>query len=88
MLNTLKQRLINKKDEKNIFDCAVEEMAEAIQVMQKFKRGSSKFTIEKLTEEIAHAKLMLDVAQAKFNISDNDIEVEQLDALKRCFKIE
>jgi hypothetical protein len=63
-------------------------MAEAIQVMQKFKRGSSKFTIEKLTEEIAHAKLMLDVAQAKFNISDNDIEVEQLDALKRCFKIE
>lgn len=85
-LNGLQQRLENIQDTVICIDCAIEEMAEATQVMTKYKRKSPKFTIERLTEEIAHAMLMLDVVRNKFSIPQSDIDEHKLMALKKMFK--
>jgi NTP pyrophosphatase (non-canonical NTP hydrolase) len=68
--------------EKNIV-CCIEEMSELIKVLTKRLRSSSKFTTEKLTEELAHVLLMCNVVADEYGISYIDIYKEQQDAVKR-----
>lgn len=86
-LKTLQSRLEIEKDIEDAIYCTIEEMSEATKVLTKYLRRSRKFSIENLTEEVAHSLLMLNVIQHRFNISDDDIENEQVKALKKCFGI-
>jgi hypothetical protein len=62
-------------------------MSELTKVLTKHLRSSSKFSIENLTEEVAHCLLMINVIKEIFNLDEEDIDWNQLDALQRCFGI-
>ncbi len=66
--------------------CAIEECSEVTQVMTKYQRKSHKFSTEKLTEELAHSLLMLETIKDKFMIEQEDIDNQQLLALRKLFK--
>lgn len=86
-LEELKIEQKRLENEKNIFDivyCTIEELSEVTKVLTKFLRQSKKFSIENLTEEIAHAQLMLDVTKNVFEINYEDILKEKLLALKKA----
>jgi hypothetical protein len=85
-LKELQKRLENERDINNALICNIEEMAELIKVLCKYLRNSSKFSMGDLTEELAHNLLMTNVVKNRFNISDEEIENEQLSALRKCFK--
>lgn len=84
----LQKRLETEKDREDILICAIEEMSETTKVITKYLRGSDKFSVEKLTEEVAHAQLMLAAVQNIFGIPDADIDHEKLLALKKCFGLD
>ena len=85
-LKILQNRLESERDINNAIYCTIEEMSEVTKVLTKFLRCSRKFSIDDLTEELAHSFLMLDVIKNRFNIKDEDIRHEKLLALKKCFK--
>ena len=85
-LKILQNRLESERDINDAIYCTIEEMSEVTKVLTKYLRNSSKFSINDLTEELAHSFLMLDVIKNRFNIKDVDIEHEKLLALKKCFK--
>ena len=58
-------------------------MTEATKVLTKWLRGSSKFTPEKLTEEVAHALMMLGCVKQLFDLDDKNILDEQLKACRK-----
>lgn len=87
-IELLKTKLATEKDINDAIFCAIEEMSEFTKVLTKYLRKSSKFSIEDLSEELAHSIMMLDIMKEMFHISDECIEKEQLNALKRCFNIE
>lgn len=86
-LEKLQKRLEEEKEITDAIFCTIEEMSEVTKVLTKYLRNSRKFSIENLTEEIAHSLLMLQVIQHRFNILDVDINKEQVLALKKCFKL-
>ena len=55
-------------------------------MLTKFLRNNSKFSIENLTEEIAHAMLMLDATRDIFGITEDNIIKYQISALKKFQK--
>jgi len=85
-LKILQKRLETERNINDAIYCTIEEMSEVIKVLTKFLRNSCKFSIDDLTEELAHSFLMLDVIKNRFNIRDEDIEHEKLLALRKCFK--
>lgn len=85
-LKILQNKLESERDINDAIYCTIEEMSEVTKVLTKYLRNSSKFSINDLTEEIAHSFLMLDVIKNRFNIKDEDIQHEKLLALKKCFK--
>ena len=86
-LDILMERLEVEKDIIDSVYCVIEEMSEVTKVLTKYLRGSHKFSIDKLTEEIAHALMMLTTIKNMFSISDEDIKNEQLKALKKYFEL-
>lgn len=82
----LGQRLINERDRADIVICTIEEMSEVTKVLTKYLRKSGKFNMDDLTEELAHAFLMLDIVKRLFGVDDGQILSEQLAALKKAFK--
>ena len=85
-LKILQKKLETERDINDAIYCAIEEMSEVTKVMTKFLRNSCKFSIDDLTEELAHSLLMLDIIKNRFNIKDEDITHEKLLALRKCFK--
>jgi len=85
-LKTLQKRLETERNINDAIYCTIEEMSEVTKVLTKFLRNSHKFSIDDLTEELAHSFLMLDIIKNRFNIKDEDIQHEKLLALKKCFK--
>jgi len=73
-LKTLQKRLETEKDINDAIYCTIEEMSEVTKVLTRFLRCSKKFSIDDLTEELAHSFLMLDVIKNRFNIKDEDIQ--------------
>jgi len=82
-IEELKQLLQQKSNKNQIIFCTIEEMSEATKVLTKFLRNNSKFSIENLTEEIAHAMLMLDATRDIFGITEDNIIKYQISALKK-----
>lgn len=87
-LKYLKQRLENEKRLPDAIFCTIEEMSEVTKVLTKFLRASRKFSRDDLTEEIAHALMMLTAIKNMFEIPDENIEREQLKSLQKFFGIE
>ena len=87
-IELLKIKLATEKDIKDAIFCTIEEMSELTKVLTKYLRNSSKFSIEDLSEELAHSLMTLELIKNMFYISDECIKNEQLNALKRCFGIE
>lgn len=85
-IQELKQCLLDERNTQLVMVCTMEEMAELTKVLSKFIRGSRKFSREKLVEEMAHVLLQVDLLKQEFSISDEEIQMEQIDALERCFK--
>lgn len=85
-LNKLQIKLETMQDTETTIYCCVEELSEVTKVLMKFLRKSPKFSLDDLTEELSHALLMLNVVKNRFYISDEDIENNQLLALRKCFK--
>jgi len=86
-LQKLQKRLQKEKELSDVLICSIEEMSELTKVITKYLRESSKFSKEKLIEEIAHVSLMVDTVRNMFDIDNRDIEKEKILALKKCFKI-
>ena len=68
----------------NLIICTIEEMSELTKVLTKRLRNDPKFTIENLTEEMAHVYMMIATIQEKFDINDMDLRFEMIDAINRC----
>ena len=85
-IQELKQCLLDEHNMPLVMVCTMEEMAEFTKVLSKFIRNSRKFKRSKLVEEMSHVLLQIDLLKQEFDITDEEILIEQLDALKRCFK--
>jgi NADH:ubiquinone oxidoreductase subunit D len=84
-LEILQKKLEIEGDLYQSIYCTIEEMSEATKVLTKFLRKSHKFSIEDLTEEIAHSLLMLDIIKNVFKLSDENINNQKLLALQKYF---
>jgi hypothetical protein len=86
-LQILQKRLEDERSTENIIICTIEELSEVTQVLTKYLRNSSKFSINRLTEEVAHSTMMLDAIIHTFRLDDTTINSEKIEALRRCFDI-
>lgn len=83
----LRKEFIGDKNMHDMVVCTIEEMSEVTKVLTKFLRCSNKFDLDDLTEELAHAMLMLDVTRSIFHIESEEIVLEQIKALKKALPI-
>lgn len=81
--SNLIERVNNYNNKQTSIICCIEEMSELTKVLTKDLRYSSKFSKEKLTEELSHVLLMCDVIKDLYEINDNNIYSEQLNAVER-----
>lgn len=86
-LINLRARMNREKPLKNSVYCTIEEMSELTKCLTKLLRVSPKFSVENLTEELAHSLLMINDIKIRFNIKDDDINKYQLDALRRLYNV-
>lgn len=87
-IDALQYRLEHERTKEDIIICAIEEMSEATKVLTKYLRGSHKFSKENLTEEVAHALLLLDTIKNVFELDHEQLEREKLHALRKCFGLD
>jgi NTP pyrophosphatase (non-canonical NTP hydrolase) len=85
-LDMLTKKLAKEQSIEKTMICTIEEVSEVTKIITKYLRQSEKFSIEDLTQEVAHALLMLDTVKNVFNIQDEEINKHKLMALKKCFK--
>ena len=81
----LQNRLIMERPVNNTIVCCIEEMSELTKVLTKYLRDSHKFSIDSLTEEVAHVLLMVDTMKETFVLNETKINDEILIALQKCF---
>ena len=86
-IERLTRRLKSERTNENLIICTIEEMSELTKVLTKYLRKSPKYSIDSLTEEVAHCLLMINVIKDKFKLDSVEIEWNQLDALQRCFDV-
>lgn len=72
----------HNSEEKNLV-CCIEEMSELTKVLTKKLRNSPKFNKHDLLEEISHVLLMCNAVAIKYDLDEDDILREQLDAVRR-----
>lgn len=86
-LKELQSRLESERSIEDIIICTIEEMSETTKVLTKYLRGSQKFSLESLTEEVAHSLLMLETVKNVFKLNSSELDNEKLKALKKCFDV-
>mgnify|MGYP003595134329 CR=1 FL=1 len=84
-INDYQVRLTQERSMEEIMICTIEEMSELTKVLTKYMRNSEKYHREDLVEEMSHVLLQIEVLRQCFNITDSEIEDEQLDVGYRCF---
>lgn len=84
-ISQYQMRLTDERTMDEIMVCTIEEMSELTKVLTKYMRKSDKYHREDLVEEMSHVLFQIEVLKIAFNIKENEIEEEQLDAGYRCF---
>ena len=84
-INDYQVRLTQERSMEEIMICTIEEMSELTKVLTKYMRNSEKYHREDLVEEMSHVSFQIEVLRQCFNITDSEIEDEQLDVGYRCF---
>lgn len=77
------ETVIKHNDYKTNVTCCIEEMSELTHVLCKQQRESDKFSCIKLAEELAHVLLMCGVIAGENNISIDELEYYQINAVNR-----
>jgi len=83
-LEILTKRLIDERSVGHTTICCIEEMSELTKVLCKMLNNRS-FSRSNLTEEVAHALLMISVVASQFSITQEQVDKEQVSSLRKCF---